>query len=191
MNGLIRDALIESSNLLPTDEKTTVCVFPSTDPNAVSGVTAGAGKIIILYNTFYTDELLQTVIAHEYHHSVWTEKHLTDSPQTILSSLVFEGKAVMFEKLVYPDSTYTTTVNYSYNNDYWSKIEPDLNKTDGKRTSEILFGGDNLPSGYGYSEGFKMVKSYLELHPNLSPEEWTGISAKEIYESGHYADNYK
>lgn len=169
INEIIKDALIKSSNTLPTNKKTTVCVFPSINPNAVSGVVARAGKIIIRYNIYYNEELLQTVTAHEYHHSFWTEKHLTkNSPQTILSNMIFEGKAVMFEKLLYPDSASTTKVNYSYNNAHWSKIEPDLYKNDSNRSHEILFGGENPPANYGYSEGFKMVKSYLDSHPKCN-----------------------
>jgi hypothetical protein len=42
-----------------------------------------------------------------------------------------EGKAVMFEKLAYPDYS-LTKVNYSINKDYWGKIEQDLDKVDPK-----------------------------------------------------------
>ncbi len=40
---------------------------------------------------------------------------------------------------------------------------------------EIILGGNGLPNRYGYSEGYKMVKSYLDLHPNVTPEEWTAL----------------
>lgn len=73
----------------------------------------------------------------------------------------------------------------------WSKVEPDLNKYDLNRTSEILHGGKGLPKGYGYIEGYKMVKSYLDLHPNVTPEEWTALSSKEIFEKGDYLEHYK
>ncbi len=49
----------------------------------------------------------------------------------------------------------------------------------------------HFPNRYGYSEGYKMVKSYLDLHPNVTPEEWTALSAKEIFEKGNYLENYK
>jgi hypothetical protein len=44
---LIREALEKSSNLIPSETETTVCVFPSTNLN-IAMVTVGAGKIIIL-----------------------------------------------------------------------------------------------------------------------------------------------
>jgi hypothetical protein len=34
---------------------------------------------------------------------------------------------------------------------------------------------------YGYIEGFNIFKSYLDLHSNVKPEEWSAVSAKESY----------
>ncbi len=56
---------------------------------------------------------------------------------------------------------------------------------------EIILVGNGLPNRYGYSEGYKMVKSYLDLHPYVTPKEWTALSAKEIFEKGNYLENYK
>lgn len=190
-NAAIKEALLKSSDLLPSKKETTVCVFPTESDNSAVMVTAGAGKIIVLYNKYYTDEKIRAGIAHEYHHSVWTEKHLQkDMSFTVLDNLIFEGKAVMFEKLVYPDLI-LTPVNPSYNKNYWSKVEEDLEKYDGKRSLEIIMGGKELPKLYGYSEGYKMVKTYLELHQDATPEEWTALSAEEIFTEGGYLKNYQ
>ncbi|WP_442598564.1 DUF2268 domain-containing putative Zn-dependent protease [Neobacillus sp. D3-1R] len=187
---IIREALIKSSNLLSSEKETTVCVFPSTNVNAAM-VTVGAGKIIVLYNRYYTDDAIRAGLAHEYHHSVWTEKYLNkNSSVSVLDNLIFEGKAVMYEKVVYPEIDFTP-VDLTYNKDNWSKVEPDLEKYDLMRSLEIIRGGKDLPRFYGYSEGYKMVKSYLELHPNETPEEWTALSSKDIFEKGQYLENYK
>ncbi|MEK4868180.1 DUF2268 domain-containing putative Zn-dependent protease [Niallia sp. FSL W8-1348] len=84
-----------------------------------------------------------------------------------------------------------TVVYFNFNKDLWKQIEPDLQKIDYSRTSQILNGGKQFPSSYGYSEGYNMLKSYLYLHPDLTPEEWTGISGKEIYEEGNYIEHYQ
>jgi len=187
---IIKEALLKSSDLLPSGNETTVCVFPATNTNTLM-TTVGAGKIIVLYNKYYNEDVLRSSTAHEYHHSVWTEKYLRNAPSfTVLDSLIFEGKAFMFEKLVYPD-IYIHPIYSIYNKYYWSKIVVDLEKYDLKRSSEIILGGNGLPNRYGYSEGYKMVKSYLALHPNVTPEEWTALSAKEIFEKGNYLENYK
>lgn len=190
-NKKIKEALVKSSDLLPSEQETTVCIFPSTKVNSPLMVTAGSGKIIVLFNMDYTEGILQASIAHEYHHSVWTEKYLNENSSfSVLDNLIFEGKAVMFEKLVFPEIT-VTPVDLTYSKGFWAKIESDLETYDFNRSSEVIMGGKELPYLYGYSEGYKMVKSYLDLHPNTKPEVWTAMSAKDIFEKGNYIDNYK
>jgi uncharacterized protein YjaZ len=190
-NNMIKEALIKSSTLMPSKKVTNVCVFPSTNVSSAYMVTEGVGKITILFNKFYKNEIIKGGVAHEYYHSVWTENHFSNIDSfTVLDNLVMEGKAVMFEKLVFPDYS-LTKVNFSNNKEYWAQIEPDLHKVDPNRASEILFGGKGLPKSFGYSEGYKMVDSFLEVNPNVTLEEWTALSAEEIFEKGKYMEKYK
>ena len=188
---IIKEALIKSSKSIPAEKETTVCVFPSTNANLPVMVTVGSGKIIVLYNKDYTEEILRASIVHEYHHSVWTDKYFNKKMSfSVLDNLIFEGKAVMFEKLVYPEVNFPQVYS-TFDKRLWSKIEPDLHKYDFDRSLEILMGGNGIPYHYGYSEGYKMVKSFLDLNPNVKPEEWTAMSAKDIFEKGNYLENYK
>lgn len=187
---LIKESLFKSSDLIPSDKETTVCVLPATNVN-VSMVTVGAGKIIVLYNKDYTENNLRFDTAHEYHHSIWAEKYGSgDEDFTVLDNMVLEGKAMMFSKLVYPEY-YDDILFSAYDREHWSKVVGDLDSTNIKRSLEINFGGGELPYSYGYSEGYKMVKSYLKLHPEVTPEEWTALSAKEIFEGGNYLEHYQ
>lgn len=188
INALIQEAVLQSVKLLPSESDISVCVFPSTNSNVVM-YAVGAGKILIPYNEYFEDDFLKAAVAHEYHHSTWAEKYLSTHSGTVLDNLIFEGKAVMFEKTVYP-TIENTPIDFTYNNEFWSKIEPDLNSKDLNRSLEILYGGKGLPLFYGYSEGYKMIKSYLDLHPNMTPEEWTALSTDEIIEKGEYFDSY-
>ncbi|WP_078382384.1 DUF2268 domain-containing putative Zn-dependent protease [Sutcliffiella halmapala] len=189
-NDAIKDALIKSSNLLPSEKETTVCVFPTND-NSTLMFTAGSGKIIVLYNRNYSSDIIKAGIAHEYHHSVWTEKHHTNDSFTVLDNLVFEGKAVMFEKTVFP-SINITQIDETFRPDQWAKIEGDLSNTDDTRALLILRGSkEGFPKQYGYSEGYKMVQAYLDVNPDATVEEWTGKSADEIFEEGNYQANYQ
>ncbi|MGG0657855.1 DUF2268 domain-containing putative Zn-dependent protease [Rummeliibacillus pycnus] len=189
MNELIQESLLKSAALLPSQKDTAVCVFPSSRVN-MPMLTVGAGKIIISYTGYYKDDFIKVSVAHEYLHSVWTGKYLSNYSGTVLDNLIFEGKAVMFEKTVYPNIE-STPVDLTYDKELWSKIEPDLNKKDFNRQLEILVGGKDLPRSYGYSEGYKMIKSYLDLNPGKTPEEWIGLSTQEIIEKGKYFENYK
>lgn len=191
LNDAIFESLVESSNYLDTNEETVVCILPNTDENFPLGVNVGTGKIIILYNPEFTDEMVKTVIAHEYHHSIWTERHFAQvESTTVLDNLIFEGKAVMFEKTVYPGNTIFPT-NPPNIKKFWEMIEPDLHKEDFERSSEILHGAGNLPRAYGYLEGYKMVKSYVEKHPDLTPEDWLETEAQIIFDEGNYVENYE
>ncbi|KMN40218.1 MULTISPECIES: DUF2268 domain-containing putative Zn-dependent protease [Lysinibacillus] len=190
INQLIQESLLKSADLLPSQRDVAVCVFPSATNNRIP-FAVGAGKIILPLNLNVLDDGIKSTVAHEYHHSVWAEKYFNkDVGASVLDNIVFEGKAVMFEKTVYPDYGYTAK-NVTYNKELWSKVEPDLHKYDSNRTSDILYGGKGLPKNYGYSEGYKMVKSYLDLHPNQTPEDWTALSAKEIFEEGKYLEHYQ
>ncbi|WP_236686914.1 DUF2268 domain-containing putative Zn-dependent protease [Ornithinibacillus contaminans] len=189
VNKFIKDSLIKSSNLLPSKGETTVCVFPTLEEGN-SMVTVGAGKIIALYQEGYTEDIIKTTIAHEYHHSVWTEKFLQrQNGVTLLDNLIFEGKAVMFENLVYPGKSIISILPY-YSSSQWEKFKPLLHKQDLELSVEILNGGGELPLNYGYQVGYKMVKSYLDLHPDLTPAEWIGIDAEEIYDEIEFPPSF-
>ena len=192
INNVVREALIKSSNYIPSSKMTNVCVFPSkVDYDLPFMFTSGSGKISVLYDKNTDEEMLRAGIAHEYHHSVWTEKYFNkESSMTVLDNIVLEGKAVMFEKVVYPNLTFTE-VNYRYDKEDWEKIEQDLYLYDDYRAYEILYGGEGLPENYGYIEGYKMVRSFLDLQPNLTPEDWTALSAEEVFEEGNYLEYYK
>ena len=186
----IKEALFKASNFLPAENETTVCVLPASGAS-VGGINIGIGKIVLLYHEHFNDQAIRPLIAHEYHHNVWTEKYINNHAYfTVLDNLIFEGKAVMFEKVLYPNIDFTP-VDVTYNQVHWSTIEDDLGKANTNRSLEILRGGNDLPNSYGYSEGYKMVKSYLDLHPGLKPVEWTALGSKEIFDGGKYLENYK
>lgn len=193
LNELFEESLVKSSDILASDKKTTVCVFPKSERIPSDMFTLESGKIIVFHSR--PDRRYSTSMSHEYHHSVWMGKHYTeDYYVTGLDHLIMEGQAVMFETLVYPDLNHSHyVVDERYNKEYWSKIEPYLESAITREIhDEMIIGGSNgLPNSYGYSEGYKMMRSYLNLHPDMTVEEWTSKSPKEIFEEGNYAANYK
>ena len=89
-------------------------------------VAIGSGKITVLYNKYYNDEYIRYTIPHEYHHSVLTENR-PRTEGTVLDHMVFEGKAVMFEKLVNPEMD-LRKIDFNSKDFYWSKIVGDLER---------------------------------------------------------------
>lgn len=201
INKLYEESFVKSSDILSSENKTNVCVFPKNERFPSDMITAGAGKILVFFNDFNNyyslsdlDNHYKSGISHEYHHSVWIEKHYTeDYNPTVLDYLILEGQAVMFETLVYPTSNSTDYVVIdNFNKEYWSRIEPNLEDPVTDQIYEILIGGTNgFPNYFGYSEGYKMIRSYLNLYPDMTVEEWTSKSPKEIFEEGNYMANYE
>lgn len=183
-------ALTESSTILPTDKETTVCILPNVDSNMTTGYSQGSNKLTLLYDESRKDSI-KNIIAHEYHHSVWTERYYDEQKEmTLLDNLVFEGKAIMFEKMLYPENM-DIPIYPNFNLSMWEAIENELFETDGDRIVQVMQGYQPFPANYGYSEGYKMVDSFLGKHPDLTPEEWLGIEAQVVFEEGGYLSNYE
>ncbi len=109
---------------------------------------------------------------------------------TILDNMIMDGSAIMFETLVYPDTNSKDWVlDESFKKEYWSIIETYLES--GATNDFILGGSKGLPDYYGYSEGYKIIRSYLELHPDMTVEEWTSKRPMEIFEESNYMANYE
>ncbi|MBO0602226.1 Zn-dependent protease [Sporosarcina sp. E16_3] len=192
LNEVFEESLVKSSDILSSDKKTTVCIFPKNEILPSDMMTIGSGKIIVSYSKF--DNSYKPGISHEYHHSVWIRKHYTENYfLTGLDHFILEGQALMFETLVYPDLNNTHyVVDERFNKEYWSRIEPYLERVAPREITEMIIGGFNgLPYAYGYSEGYKMVRSYLNMHPNMTVEEWTSKNSEEIFKEGNFRANYE
>lgn len=192
LNEVFEESLVNSSDILPSNEQTTVCIFPENKNFPSDMATIGSGKIIVFYDRFHN--YFKSGMSHEYHHSVWLGNHLTDSKlMTGLDQIVLEGQAVMFETFVYPNlNNMYALLDERFNKEYWSKMEPYLKNIAGAEIQEIILGGSNgFPNAYGYSEGYKIVRSYLDMHPDMSVEEWTSKDPTEIFEDVNYIANYQ
>ncbi|MEF7565561.1 DUF2268 domain-containing protein [Bacillus infantis] len=190
LDSLIKEALEKSSEILPSTKDINVCIFPTDNTMVKTMVATGAGRIIFYYSDYNSsDRMIKSSISHEYHHSTWTEQHFESSHQnTVLDNLVFEGKAVMFEETVYPGMT-SLPLDTKAAPVFWNKVRDDLHKADFSRSLEVLNGGGPLPLHYGYSEGYKIVKAYIE-ETGSTVEEWTAASPDEILKKGRYIERY-
>jgi len=194
---IIEGALRKSADILPGPD-TTVCIF-SSDPeiswermHGVTSFTAGAGKIWVRLSPEkdWLDWIPYT-IAHEYHHSVWTDQYFKwYKRSTLLDYLIFEGKADSFAHLIYPDmiAPWTTAISSYQETRQWKKISEDLEITNLEKQREYMFGSrsESIPTWSGYTIGFHIVQKFIENHPEAVIEDWTAMDAKEIYEASGY-----
>lgn len=185
-NEAIQDALLKSSNLLATEGNTVVCVFPSSDTNT-NVLTIGSGKILITYNRNYTNDILKSATAHGYLQSVWASDVYNGESLTVLDHIVLGGKAVKFEKEVFPNIE-VTKVNPEFSSTHWNTISKSFDTVDDALALKLLNGGSGLPSKYGYSEGYKIVDAFVEQNANMPVDEWLQVAAADMLEQSNYGE---
>ncbi|TGU93956.1 Zn-dependent protease, partial [Mesorhizobium sp. M00.F.Ca.ET.186.01.1.1] len=118
----------------------------------------------------------------EYHHSAWTSKHFQPhKPFTLLDYLAFEGKAVAFSQLLYPSEDIIDTYPDDEQVESRRAMLQHLDSTQLALQQKIMFGGqDGIPQVFGYSEGYRLVQTFLRDHPDLTVEQWTASSPEEL-----------
>lgn len=143
---------------------------------------------------------LETVMAHEYHHTVRATalSQLVnveassideDGEITLLERIVTEGMAVVFAQMVVPqfqDPVYEG-LSASRESDLWAEIIPQLESTDEALHRLYIQGRQaGVPVNAGYTIGYHIVQAYIANNPDVSLEEWTQLSAQDIYDASGY-----
>ena len=176
---IVNDALSKSNSHL-AGINTTVYIFPSVGDyeqmtdllGGVAGVTIGQGKLLILVDPTVDnwESVLSYVVAHEYHHSIWTSKQLKEKSFTLLDYLVFEGRADSFAHIVYPEVEvpWSSSLELSTEKTMWDYIDGQLNSSNSDLLNKVMFGdGMDYPHWSGYTIGYHIVQNYLEKNPEV------------------------
>lgn len=195
---IVLDVLQEIEGFLPATD-TTLYIFPSTAEyqpitsllGGAAGWTMGPGKILILLDPSSEnwESLLPYLIAHEYHHSVSFAQKNFNGKMTLLDYLVFEGKADSFAHMLYPNAKapWTSSINREVEKKLWGSIENDLDSQDDELLFKVMFGDYGaFPHWGGYTIGYHIVQEFLKCNTDLSIEEWTMMSSKEILNKSGY-----
>ena len=192
---LVRDALEEAARLLSGPD-TTVCLFAAApdhtfvrdEMGGVTGMTVGSGKIWIQIfpEGKWTDWVPYTV-AHEYHHSVWTNRN-PGTTLDLVDYLIFEGRADTFAHSLYPNviAPWTVALTAEQEVEQWQAMEQNLGTTSLPIQRRFMFGSAEVPRWTGYTIGFQIVQAYLEKHPAATVDEWTELDAHDLLEASDY-----
>ncbi len=156
----------------------------------VTAITVGSGKIIISIDPVFNgwEQQLQAVLAHEYHHSVWTARNFTTVDFTPLEYLVFEGRADSFAKYVWPNvsSPWTDRLSTAQERRVWNIIKPHLHEPGSEWNDLVMNGTDEIPHASGYTIGYHIVEAYRENHPEITQFEMIDLDPlKILHESGY------
>lgn len=201
INKIIEQALIKSSNTLPGENKR-VYLFPPNPDNmdginlmgGVSGLAVSKDVFIIRIDpSSFNEDLLEYSVAHEYHHTIYMESGNANWNNTLLDSIILEGKADTFAKSLYPDITipWIEPLSAQKEKEVWEDLEEDLWSIDlDQSLYRDYFGNPNkgIPHWTNYKIGFQIVNSFLEKNPTTPVRDWTLLSAEEILSNSKYGD---
>jgi uncharacterized protein YjaZ len=203
INELIKEALISSSDSLPGKDKR-VIVMPQNYPNGTYYIKANDGLqgygdskhlITLQIGPSIIENSVKNLVAHEYFHTMemeydsnWGEQHM------ILDRVIGEGKADSFANILYPYKDKQKRKPFS---DDELKTVADLLKLhiNASPTSQyylyedfkIGHRGKGIPRESNYKLGYLITESYLKNNPDVSLEEWTKLSGKEVVLGSDYS----
>jgi uncharacterized protein YjaZ len=199
---IVQGALQKAAKALP-GPNTTVCIlvadsqptFVKDYMNGVLGSNVGAGKIWLqIYPSGSWRDWVPYAVAHEYHHSVWINRHGSQfETADLVDDLVVEGKADSFARLLYPDAhaPWTEALTPEQEQNQWQAMQKYLHARSSDTQQKFMFGGlvgsNHVPLWTGYTIGFHIVQSYLHEHPDVTIAEWTMMDAHDLLDQSGYA----
>ncbi len=156
----------------------------------VTAITVGSGKIIVSIDPTFENwkELLPYVLAHEYHHSVWTLRNFETINFSLIEYIILEGRADSFASSIYPDKKipWTSIINKEQENRVWEIIKPDLDMRGHAICDKIMIGNKNIPYGSGYTIGYNILQSFKKNHPDLTDVDIIDFDPNRILKMSKY-----
>ncbi len=197
---LSRPDLNARAFLLPGDGDSRVLVRQM---NGVLAFSLGSqAMVVILWPAEGWQKWLAYNVTHEYLHLV---RNLlfprglaggklvymkTQAPETLLDAMVAEGLADAFALSIVADPRppWIDALSREMEARMWPRVHRRLGASDTAEIRRILFGdNDRIPPWTGYTVGYRIVKGYLDNHPDARPANLVGLPASTIYESSAYS----
>lgn len=189
---IAREAWTKANAALPQDS-IRVCVDLTTQDDAftrdrmdgIMAVTAGKGRIILkIHPDADWAASLPYTLAHEMHHSYWTQHHFdAGKPFTLADYLVFEGRADYFAGSLFAHrAPWTKALDVNSHAAAWDGFSKKLDATDPATLMDSMFGSPQagIPMWAGYSVGYKLVSDRMVRAPKLDHVAMTAASAEEF-----------
>lgn len=189
---IAREAWAKANAALPQDSMH-VCVDLTTQDDAftrdrmdgIMAVTAGKGRIILkIHPDADWAASLPYTLAHEMHHSYWTQHHFdAGKPFTLADYLVFEGRADYFAGNLFAHrAPWTKALDAASHAAAWDSFSKTLDATDPATLMGSMFGSPQagIPMWAGYSVGYKLVSDRMARTPKLDYAAMTAAAADEF-----------
>ncbi|MEI5906900.1 DUF2268 domain-containing putative Zn-dependent protease [Bacillus spongiae] len=196
INQLIKESLLKSAKQLTGKNKVIFIMplnpentFPVNRMEGVSGVAFSENVLLLQIDPDFVSSALTYAVAHEYHHTVNMETYEGNYP--LMDSAIFEGKADLFARIVYPNKTVPWVEPLPENTKevILNELKDNANLTNHDIYRDFLEGdyAKGLPMWSNYKIGFTILESYIKNNPAISNEEWTKLDSKGILEGSDYS----
>lgn len=150
----------------------------------IHAVTLGTGKIIVSIDPTFNNwpQLIPYVLAHEYHHSVWTSRNFVTADFTPLEYLILEGKADSFSRELFPNAAipWFNMLTEDEEKRVWNLIRPEMNKRNSEMNKNMMIGTEEIPYASGYTIGFSIIESFKMNNPQINDIELIDIAPEQI-----------
>ena len=169
------------------------------------GVSLSSHATLLFFwpSSGWISQLTYTTV-HEYTHLV--RNHLfprgltsgrpvylkTQEPETLLDAMVVEGIADVFAQEVYPQNEplWVRSLSEEAESRIWPKVKRRLKVSDPNEIRRFVSGdGDRVPQWLGYALGHRIVRAYLQRHPDVRPASLVGMQASAIFAASGYDDS--
>jgi len=197
----IRVAIRESSRLMPIDD-ITVCVFAFPPDHSMADLVReklyGLMGFAEIRGVFWLQPLpvngwldqLAYGTAHEYHHAAaYSANRDPGKDETLLETILAEGRADAFAALLYPERVpaWTDALSLEQERATWTAMTPYLDRRDNDIVNKFLFGSEGeAPLWSGYTIGFRIAQSYIAQNPGESVEQWSILDAGTFLRNSGY-----
>jgi uncharacterized protein YjaZ len=194
ISNLIKESIEKSAKLLPSGKKT-IYLFPfnpdqSFTISTMNGVAGFATEQLIVLQIApqkYKEEMIPYTIAHEYHHTVYFEKHKAQE-RDMIDYVLSEGRADSFANLVYPNMNipWIAEVPQEDVNTIWNWVNERRYSVNEDDYTEMRTGNRIIPQWSDYRIGYQIMQDFLKDNPGVSIKEWTFMDADEILEKSGF-----
>ncbi len=187
----VHEALRKSADHLPGKDKIILMLplseehrYAAKATSGLIGFTMSDGSMVIMLGEEYTHEILEYVVAHEYNHSVVNEHPEIRQPSSI-DYLIFEGKAEVFAKELYPKAPPIETEKMAFNDK--KKILEQV-KNNSLSYEELSTGSEakDVPRLTVYSLGMELMSDFRQKKSEQTLQEFSLTPVSDVIHEGKF-----
>lgn len=202
MISVVTETLKKAVDTLPRSDEIKVYLLPlnpeetgyNQQVQGVEGFVIDKSTIVIQIDPrYFKANRLHYVVARDYHGAIQYGHTIRDGQSlTLLEDVLIKGKANTFARTLYPELSYAYLEPLNNEEHVWNLIQRNAAKTIEEVTIDFKNGARQMqiPRAADQNIGFQILQDFINNHPNVSVEEWTRLSAKDLLEKSRYEERF-